>query len=194
MLAVHSLDIATMSKKIAPEIEKAEHAKTMSNVIKALQTVAADKQLMARRIAQGFSAAEIVSKFNQAGKDFFVLLKHIINEVGENKDYNLNGYEKLFHHAISIRQDWPIDKFTLMILQFAPQVYEEDEQFFLSVEIPDQNVRINNEFGIIKTEAFKELWLKTNDNRRDELKDNCLLLVSFAHAYFLKMIRSSLRV
>lgn len=183
-----------MSKKVAPEIEKAEHAKTMTNVIKALQSVSEEKQIMARRIAQGYSAAEIVTKFNQAGKDFFALLQRIIRETGSKKDYNVAGYEKLFHHAIGIRQDWPIDKFTLMILQFAPQVYEEDEQFFLSVEIPDQNVRINNEFGIIKTEAFKELWLTTTDSNRDDLKDQCLLLVSFAHAYFLKMIRSSLRV
>lgn len=176
-----------LKNKPKPEIEKAEQRDTMLRVVAALNGVDEKNKQMVRRIANGYTEIEIVTKFNQAGKDFFVLLNRLTSEAG--KDYGVKGYEKLFHHAIGLRKDWPIDKFTLLILQFAPQVYAEDEQFFLDVKIPDQQVRINNEFGIIKTEAFKELWLTTSEQNRNDLKDACLLLVTFAHAYFVKMIK-----
>lgn len=179
-----------LKNKPKPEIEKAEQRATMINVIKALSTVKDSTKTMIRNIAKGYSEVEIVTKFNQSGKDFFVLLNRLTVESGR-EDLGVKGYEKLFNHAISIRKDWPIDKFTLMILQFAPQIYNEDEQFFLSVEIPDQSVRINNEFGIIKTEAFKELWLTTSASNKEALKKACLLLVTFAHAYFVKMINNN---
>ena len=180
--------------KIKPEIENEDKQKHLLAVVEALNTVHPDTIKMVKNIARGLSDIEIVHQFNQAAQDFFKLLTRLTRETGQTDDYGVAGYMKLFNHAIGIRKDWPIDKFTLLILEFAPQVYEEDEAFFLNCKIPETQVKVTNEFGIIKTEMFKQLWIKTTDQNRTALKDVILLLVTYAHAYFIKAVNSNMRI
>jgi hypothetical protein len=56
------------------------------------------------------------------------------------------------------------------------------------MSIPDTKVNLNNEFGLIRSEMFKNLWLISNQKDRNDVKEIIILLTTFAHAYLYKTI------
>lgn len=171
-------------KEIAPEIAKAEQTQALNDVKTAILSLEPGINQMIGKMIEKMPDSVIIQRFNQAAQDFFALLTRFITKTGNPDAYNLRGYVNLFNHAIENRPDWPIDKFTLMILKFAPQVYNEDDDFFVNIEVPETQVKVTNEFGIIRTEMFKQLWLKAPESDRKLVRASCKLLTTYAHAYF----------
>jgi hypothetical protein len=115
-------------------------------------------------------------------------------------DCGIKGYRQLFDIAISVNVFMAIDKFALIVLEFAPEIYSENDNCFLSMVIPDTNVNFGtgsgNAFGVIRTQAFKDMWIKLGTMKgglhdRDILKADVMELTCHAHAYFIKSIHKN---
>jgi hypothetical protein len=160
----------------------------LNNVITSLDRVPQETKQMIFSMTQGMSEQEIIQSFNQKALDLFTLLIIITTKIGKEDEYKMSGYKNLFDNAIKINAKLPVDKFTLLILEFAAEIYAEEEDCFLNMSIPDTNVNVGNEFGIIRSEMFKKLWVVLNKNDKNLLKENIILLTTFAHTYLYKTL------
>ena len=57
--------------------------------------------------------------------------------------------------------------------------------------IPDANVKIGNEFSIIRSKVFKDLWKIIDNDDKNDVKGNIILLTTYAHAFLYKQILST---
>ncbi len=162
----------------------------IDNVIESLERVSQETKEMIFEMAKGMTEMEIIHSFNQKALDLFTLLITITTRMGKENEYKVGGYKKLFDSAIKINTKLPIDKFTLIILEFAAEIYAGKENCFLEMSIPDTNVNVGNEFSIIRSEMFKKLWVVLDDNDKNILKDNIILLTTFAHVHLYKTLLS----
>lgn len=140
------------------------------------------------KMVNNMSDLEIIQSFNQQSLDLFTHLMEITGKLGKEGEFKVGGYKELFDNASKINVKLPIDKYTLVILEYAVEIYEEREDCFLNMTIPDKKVNLGNEFNIIRSEMFKQLWLLMNGNDRKTIKQDIILLTSFAHAYFFKSV------
>lgn len=161
----------------------------LDNVIKSLDKVPIETRKMTLAMAQNMTEIEIIKSFNQKALDLFNFMIAVTKRLGKEKECsNVKGYKTLFDNALKINAKIPLDKFTLIILEFAAEIYAQDEDCFLKMTIPDTKVNVNNEFGLIRSEMFKELWLASGKRDHDEVSDIVILLTTFAHAYLYKTI------
>lgn len=169
------------------EVEKKKkETEKLNKVIHSLQKVPQETHLMVFNLANALSELQIIQSFNQSANDMFNTVLQITIELGKEKEYNVSGYKNLFDMALKHNIKLPIDKFTLIILEFAPQIYAKDENCFLTMTIPDKNVNVGNEFGLIRSEMFKKLWVVINSKQKAELVDKIILLTTYAHTYLYK--------
>lgn len=161
-------------------------SKKMEKVIEALKKVPLETRQMIFNMAQEMSVSEIVQSFNQFAFDMFNTLIAITKKINKEKEYKIDGYKKIFEAAIKKDIKLPANRFTLDILLYAPEIYAEEEDCFLGMTIPDTNVSVNNEFGIIRSDKFKELWKIMIDTDKQDIKTNIISLTMYAHAFLYK--------
>lgn len=171
----------SMEQPLTPEQKEAQQ---LSRVAEALLRVPAETNQMIFEMAQQSSEDEIAQMFNQDARDLFDVLARITKRLGCEAEYNINGYSMLFESAIPWKKSAPVDKFSLLILEFAPEIYSEDEDCFLTMNIPDKEVSVENSFGLIRSDMFKQLWKAIGTTERARLKDKIIGLTVHAHTYF----------
>jgi signal transduction histidine kinase len=135
-------------------------------------------------MSQVKSVVEIVNSFNQAARDLFAILLEVSRD--NRIDYGMNGYKFMFDSAIKMNARLPLDKFTLVILKHAPEIYDEDEKNFLSMTVPDASVSVGGGFELIKSTSFKNLWLSATDEHKATIKRRVITLTYYAQAYLYK--------
>lgn len=157
-------------------------------VVNALNRVNDVTKQMVMNMSKTMRDLDIIRSFNQLALDLFTIVGTLVNKYGKGKDIQINGYRRLFDNAIKINVKMPIDQFTLIILEFAPEIYEEKEDCFLNMAIPDTTVQVSNEFAIIRSEMFKDLWKSCSKSDREQLKSTIIPLTTFAHAFFYQSV------
>lgn len=160
----------------------------MEKVMIALDEVPMETKKMIFDLAQNMSEPEIISCFNQSGLDLFNKLNKVAIKLKKENEYKISGYTKLFEAAIKMDATLPANKFTLTILEFAPHIYNSDEESFLKMTIPDTKISVGNEFELIRSEAFKNLWLSLSNTDKENIKDGIISLTMYAHAYLYKSL------
>jgi hypothetical protein len=161
----------------------------LENVILSLEKVPIDTKEMTFAMARSMSEIEIIKFFNQKAIDLFNFMIAVTKKLGKEQECNnVMGYKTLFDNALKINAKLPLDKFTLIILEYAAEIYAQNEDCFLKMTIPDTKVNINNEFGLIRSEMFKDLWKISGKKDREEVADIVILLTTFAHAHLYKTI------
>jgi hypothetical protein len=167
---------------------KTTNEEQINKVIESLERVPQETKELVLKMALSMTELEIIQSFNQQTHDLFALLTVITKKLNKEKEYNVTGYKILFDNALKFNTKLPLDKFTLIILEFAAEIYEENENCFLEMSIPDAKVTVGNEFGLIRSEMFKKLWVGSDRNDKNSLKDNIILLTTYAHAHLYKTI------
>ena len=162
--------------------------KKLEKVLEALNKVPLEMKQMIFDLAQNMTLMEIINSFNQYALDLFTALIIVTKKMKQEKEYKIDGYKTLFEAALKKDIKLPANRFTLDILLYAPEIYAENEDCFLSMTIPDANVSVNNEFGIIRSQKFKELWKIISNTDRKTIKANIISLTMFAHVFLYKTI------
>lgn len=157
-------------------------------VVKALEKVNNETNKMILQMCNGMNESEVIQSFNQQALDLFSKLLTITKRTGKESEYKVGGYKALFDNAIKINARLPLDKFTLVILEFAPDIYQENEDCFLNMSIPDANVKLGNEFSIIRSEMFKSLWKDLSKSDKAAVGEIIILMTTYAHIYFYKTL------
>lgn len=163
----------------------------LEKVINALEKINPETKAIILNMAKNMTDLATIQSFNQASLDLFTEVLKITTRIGKESEYKIGGYKTLFDNAIKINAKLPIDKFTLIILEFAPLIYDQSEDIILSMPIPDAKVTVANEFGMIRSEKFKNLWKTLDDKQKDILKDKIILLTTYAHVYFYQTVLKS---
>lgn len=158
------------------------------NVVESLDKVSGETKQMIYDMANSMNELEIIHSFNQQAHDLFTMMYNITKKIGQEKKYNVVGYKTIFENALKINAKLPIDKFTLLILEFASDIYEENEDCFLNMSLEDTKINVGNEFSIIRSEMFKNLWAVLDQANKNLLKEKIILLTTYAHAYLYKII------
>lgn len=171
------------------ELAKArENALRLERVVESLAKVPQETNQMIFQIANNTSELEIIQLFNQEARDLFNILADITRRYNCEKQYKIGGYSMMFEQALKVNHRLPLEKFSLIILEFAAEIYREDEDCFLKMEIPDKEISIDNEFGLIRSEMFKELWLIIDEKDKNVLKERVVELTCRAHTYLYKSL------
>lgn len=139
-------------------------------------------------MSQQMSNNEVISLFNQAALDFFQTLLRITQAMGKENEYGITKYLSLFRTAADMNKRLPIEKFTTTILEYAAEIYAEDETTFLDMEIPDTEVGSGNEFNIIRSGKVKELWKAGSRENKELVKEKIIALTTWCHVYFIQKI------
>jgi len=161
----------------------------LNKILESLNRVNDDTKKLIFDIATSMSEIELIQIFNHQTSDFFNAVHGMIRKMGKEREYTVGAYKALFDSAVKINAKKPIDKYALVILEYAAEIYQEDADCFLNMTVPDTTVvSVGNEFNLIRSEMFKTLWKQLNINDRDVIKEKMILLTTYAHAYFYKII------
>ena len=163
----------------------------LERVVQSLEKVPEETKQMVLKMALAMSEREIIQSFNQQAHDLFSLVITITKKFNKEREYNVSGYKVLFENALKMNAKLPLDKFTLLILEFASEIYAENENCFLEMSIPDKKVNVGNEFGLIRSEMFKKLWVIVGQTDKNNLKENIIVLTTYAHAHLYKTLLAS---
>jgi len=166
----------------------ANNDERLVNIVKSLDRVNDNTKKMVFEMAQSMTELEIIQSFNQQSFDTFNLLIHISRKMQKDDICKMDGYKKLFENAIKINVKLPVDKFTILILEYASEIYGEEEDCFLKMSIPDTNINVSNEFGIVRSKMFQDLWKLLGQKDKSDIKGHFILLTTFAHAFFYKTL------
>lgn len=175
------------NKKAEEEALKQQlETEQLQRVIAALRRVDPEIQKQIKSMADKMRATDIIKLFNQDASDLFAMIAEVTRHHDDHEVYRLTGYKNLFDNAIKIKASFPVDKFTLIVLEYVNEFYDRDEDFFLSMEVPETKVTLGNEFGFIRTEMFRNLWKSLNKRQKNKMYDKLASLTTYAHAYFCK--------
>jgi hypothetical protein len=159
-------------------------AQRLAEVADALQRVPQETCQALYEHSRTMTSVDIIRTFNQKSRDLFALLIEIARA---NKiNHSINSYQMMFENAITVNSKLPIDKFTLVILKYAPEIYSEEEEHFLRMTVPDAQVSVGNAYGIIRSEAFRNIWLSADDDYQSRIKECVILLTTYAQIYLYK--------
>jgi hypothetical protein len=168
--------------------KKVAKTKQLKKVEEALDRVNKNTLDYVIQLATGMSNMDIVQSFNQEVYDFFAVLINITKRLKVDREYKIEAYNSFFETAVKTNVMLPIEGFSLRILEYAPEIYSENEECFLNMEIPDGKVQAGDEFNIIRSAEFKLLWKKLNQEDKNVLKEKILLLTTYAHVHFYQSI------
>lgn len=158
----------------------------LTKIANVLKTINPETRSMVYDYSTKYSEDFIIREFNQATKDLFNLMRSIAIKIKKLPESGIDNHIFLFETALKLNVKTPIDNFTLIILEFAPQIYQEDEQFFIDLSIPDKEVNLKNEFGIIRSQIFKDLWVILEKKDKQILSQKIQLVTMNAHAFLYK--------
>lgn len=163
-------------------------AERLQKVVNNLQKIPIETRQMVFNMSCGMSEQEIIQSFNQQSYDLFNVVALVVKKLGKENEFKVSGYRAIFDNAIKINNRLPIDKFTLMILEYAAEIYAEEENIILNMKIPDKDVSAGNEFGIIRSEMFKSIWRLLSEDDKTKIKEILIPLTTYAHAYLYKTV------
>lgn len=166
----------------------ASEAERLNKVINNLNKIPQETKQMVFNMSCGMTDQEIIQSFNQQSYDLFNIVALVVKKLKKDNEFKVVGYRAIFDNAIKINNRLPLDKFTLMILEYASEIYEEQEDLFLNMKIPDKDVSAGNEFGIIRSEMFKSIWRLLGTEDKTKIKEIVIPLTTYAHAYLYKTI------
>lgn len=162
---------------------------TLNKIINGLNKVDNETNNDIMKMSKSMNSSEIISNFNQRSLDFFNDVITITKNRNKLKESGFEVYLHFLHQAIKADAKMPIDQFSMVVLEFASAIYDQDENLFLDMHIADSQIEGqfgNNEFSIIKSEKFKNLWRELNQDEKKVIKDHMIDLTISAHAYFFK--------
>ena len=165
-----------------------EKQSNITIIVDALQRVNNETTQLVMSISKEMSKTEIITLFNQSALDFFKTILEITKSIEQEKEYGINGYINLFETATKINVHLPIEQFAATILEFAPEIYAENENLFLDMHIPDAEFKAGNEFNIIKSDKFKHLWKTGTPKNKELVKEKIIALTTWCHVYFFQTI------
>jgi hypothetical protein len=168
----------------------ADNKEKLENVVNELNKLDIELKETVLFFAKESTQDEIIKSFNQGALDTFDEIMRIIRIKGVESQYKISVYRDHFLKAVKVNYLLPIDKFTLVILEFALSIYKRDETLFLDMTIPDTQLDRKNEFSIIRSEEFKKLWKTLNDEQKTSIWDKVEDMTRNAHMYFYKTILS----
>jgi hypothetical protein len=161
-------------------------------VAQVLSNLPDDIKMMATEMCQTMTDIEIVMRFNQMVTSLFTFLINKTKTLSNYREYDFEVYFKLLGKSIEINTKYPIERFCLILLVFAPKIYEKDEDFFMNYNLSTQHIKITqNEFSIFESDKFKNLWKTIDSESKSRFVDDFTLLTVFAHTYFLQVILRS---
>lgn len=161
-------------------------AERLREVAVALSQVEPDILQMMYDSSREMKKVDVIVNFNQKSRDLFALLNEVSRKTG--RDHGLAGYVAMFESALRINRNLPLEKFTLVILKYAPDIYSEREDRFLSMAVPDAEVSVGNAYGVIRSEAFRDIWLSSSKEHQKRIKSCVIDMTSNAHIYFYQTI------
>lgn len=165
-----------------------KQSKKLEKVVEAIEKVPDEIKQLIFEMAQNMTDMDIIQSFNQTSLDFFTTTHKISIKLGKENDIKVLGYKLLYENALKMNIKLPIDQFTLSILEYAPQIYEQNEEKFLKMKIPDAELQAGNEFTLIRSNQFKNLWIVLDTNDKNDIKEKLILLTTYAHAYIYKTV------
>lgn len=159
-------------------------AQRLEEVAAALQRVPQETCQALYDHSRQMTTTDIIRTFNQKSRDLFALLIEIAlkNKIPQT----IKSYQMMFENAISVNSKLPIEKFTLVILKYAPEIYTEEEDHFLKMTVPDAQVSVGNAYGIIRSESFRNIWLSADADYQARIKECVVLLTTYAQMYLYK--------
>lgn len=197
----------TSQTPISDEAKKAEEQRCLAQINKigdALSKVPPEYAEAAVSLANSLEKVELGVSFNQTAMDLFDLAVKISTKRKIEEKLKMSGHRSIFEAAAAkIGKTIPISKFSFAILEFAPEIYNENDDFFLNMKVPD-TIDVDKEVGatdagttksnsndlnIINTQEFKELWKKLNNKEKRAIRENVIKLTLYSHAYFISYIR-----
>jgi hypothetical protein len=165
-------------------------AEKIQSVMESLEKIDKKTNDMIMDIVNSMSSIEIIQSFNQAAFDMFNTTHNLTVKMGIEHEYKIVGYKRLFEQATKINFQKPIDHFTLLVLEYAYDIYKGYDNCFLDMEIPDANISVGNEFSLIRSNMFKKLWKCFSEQDKEDVRDKIVILTTFAHAHLYKTIIS----
>ena len=109
-------------------------------VVQALERVPRATRQQIYQLSQSAQRADLVTAFNQNARDMFTLLEQISRQCGRYETTKLGSNRMLFDTAIGSHPEIALNKFTLLVLEFAPEIYSRDEEAFLQMTIPTTEI------------------------------------------------------
>lgn len=174
-------------------VKREQNRKRLEAVIGALGRISDEVKSSIFEMSQQLSELDIIQYFNQQASDLFDFVLQITKKMGKEREYKVTGYKSIFENALKINVKMPIDKFTLVVLEYAPEIYAQEEDCFLSMTIPDAKVNVGNEFSMIRSEMFKSLWVTLNSLDKKAIGEKVVDLTTYAHMYLYKSVLLSMR-
>ena len=104
--------------------EKSDKSEKMARIADALAKVKPEINQNIWEMARSLSEEEIIQFFNQTALDFFTFAIDGTRKMGKEREYGFAGYMRLFESALGMNKIVPIDQFTVIILEFAPEIYD----------------------------------------------------------------------
>lgn len=169
----------------------AEETAALERVAAALDRVDEDTKRDAYEMAKSMPSIEVMKGFNQSAIDLFSTMDNFCRKLKLGKKYDVSGYRELLTFAIKQNVKIPINKFTLIILEYAPEIYAEEVDKFLGMEIPVTEVKMGNAFSVIKTETFKEMWRLSSKEDKNYVGKIFINMTFYAQVYFYQTIISN---
>lgn len=184
--SVSKMNISTTKK---PLNEQEKKTKKMELIAESLSKVDNEINQGIMDYAQSLSEKEIIILFNQTALDFFNFAIEGTRRLKREREFGFSGYLNLYERAVKANMEVPIDQFTVIVLEFAHDIYNKNENFFLDLHIPDAELKDENknEFNIIRSDEFKKLWKVLDEKDKNEVIQKIIALTTYAHTYFYKL-------
>lgn len=161
-----------------------------AKVLDSLEKVSTEAMQLVCEVAENTPLSEIIQTFNQYANDLFQIILDLIKKYNLNdKSFKISGYRNLFNNAISANVRLPIDKFTLTILSYASEIYNQNDKMFMDMKVEPTKIKVGNEFEIFSSDVFKQAWKMINDTDKTNVRDIIMNLTMYSHAYFCVIIK-----
>lgn len=185
--------MTSTNRQMTVNVTDQNKMRRLEAVVEALTRVNSSTHGIILQIVQKSSEDEIITNFNQIALDFFNQMIAFTQQMNKEQEYNFNIYLGFFEKALKANRSLPIDKFCLVILEFAPEIYAENDDCFMDMHIPDHKLVSENEFSMIRSEKFKQLWKILDHDKKDVCRSQTILLTTYAHAHFYKTVMKNVK-
>lgn len=165
-----------------------EQTEKLEKVLRSLSKVNPDTHKMVLGLAEQLTELQIIQAFNQFSLDLFQTITAMVNEMGWEREIKFTGYSLLLENALKINVKLPIDNFTWFVLEYAPKIYSQEEDFFMNKHYNAAKVGVGHEFSFVTSEPFKAKWKLLNKEQKETIKDKFIMVTIYAHVYFFKVI------
>lgn len=165
-----------------------ENKKILKKIIQSLEKVDSNITNTILGMAEKTSMAQVINDFNYNSLEVLDFLDYIGKKYNHTDTCDMTKHRLLFENAIQINKRLPVDKFSLIVLEHAQDIYDENEEYFMELPMPDVNAKAGKDFSMIKCEAFKKVWTSLDEEDKDLVKEKVISLTTSAHIYFIKNI------